>query len=96
MFLRVEQRVLAAGVGSGSLSWAGCSGSHVEVARLHPELLFTGFALAPCSSCAVEIKSDESGSGSGCSHCGLDGAAVGGLGLLGAKKSCSRAEFLPY
>ena len=85
-----------AGVGSGSLSWAGCSGSHVEVARLCPELLFTGFALAPCSSCAVEIKSDESGSGSGCSHCELDGPAVGGLGLLEAKKSCSRAGFSPY
>lgn len=40
----------------------------MEVARLRPELLFTRFALAPCSgsSCAVEIKSDESGSGSGC------------------------------
>ena len=96
MFLRVEQRVLVAGVGSGSSSWAGCSGSHVEVASLCPELSFTGLTLAPCSSWAVEIKSDESGSGSGCSHCGLDGPAVGGLGLLGAKKSCSRAGFSPY
>ena len=68
----------------------------MEVARLRPELSFTGFVLAPCSSCAVEIKSDELGSGSGCSHCGLDGPAVGGLGLLGAKKSCSRAGFPPY
>jgi hypothetical protein len=66
VFLRVERRALAAGVGSGSSSWASCSGSRVEVARLRLELLFTRFALTPCSGCAVEIKSDESGSGSGC------------------------------